>query len=358
MKTLLYLTAFPPCQKTGGQAFSVNAVRELSQKYDITLMYFSYPGHECEIKAGGSIKSVQKLRVGRFDFVRRFWLHPIFTRRFNRTVLRRLRSVAANYDVIYFDFSQVALYSLYIKHPHKILRMHDVLCQKFSRKNALLAKWVCGTERKILSSVEKVFVPSQKDAAIVSETYGMNALYTNEYLKPVNFPPVLEQKNQFVFYGYWKRAENTEGLVWFIEKVLPLLHGSFDFAVMGGGLSSALQEKYLAPNGIRYLGFVDDPLLEIMQSAAVIVPLFQGAGIKVKVIDSFTAGTPVLGTELAFEGLPDIARLSHHAQTAQDFARVLETFTPLSYEEKISSAKEFDSIYNNHHLLEQIGGKI
>ena len=354
MKTLLYLTAFPPCQKTGGQAFSVNAIKELSQKYEVTLMYFAYPGHECEIKVGGNIKVVECIPVKRFDFLRRFWIHPIFTRRFNRSVLCRLQYIAHAYDMLYFDFSQVALYAIYIQHPHKILRMHDVLCQKFSRKNMGLAKWICTTEKKIVGAVEKVFVPSKKDSVIIQKKYDIHALYTNEYLKPVAFPTVVEQKKQFVFYGYWKRAENTDGLLWFIKQVLPLLKGEYSFVVMGGGLEPELNEKYLSPNNITYLGFVDDPLSVIMQSSAVIVPLFQGAGIKVKVIDSFTAGTPVIGTELAFEGLPAVARLSYSAQSAEEFAGVLQTFVPLSYEEKINSAKQFNEIYNNHHLLEQL----
>lgn len=354
MKTILYITAFPPCQKTGGQAFSVNAIKELSQKYEVTLMYFEYPGHDCVIKVGDNIKSVESLRVNKFDFLRRFWIHPIFTRRFNRDVLRRLRALAKEYDVLYFDFSQVALYAQYIDHPHKILRMHDVLCQKFSRKNKLIAKWICATEEKVVRSVEKVFVPSKKDTSIIQNKYGVDALYTNEYLKPVTFPAVVEQKKQFVFYGYWKRSENIDGLIWFIEQVLPLLKGEYSFVVMGGGLESELNVKYLSPNNITYLGFVDDSLSVIMQSSAIIVPLFQGAGIKVKVIDSFTAGTPVIGTELAFEGLPAVARLSYSAQSAEEFAGVLQTFVPLSYEEKIKSAKQFNEIYNNHHLLEQL----
>lgn len=354
MKSLLYLTAFPPCQKTGGQTFSVNAIKELSQKYEITLLYFGYPGHDCEIKVGDNIKSVETLPVNKFDFLRRFWIHPIFTRRFNLGVLRRLQTAAQEYDILYFDFSQVALYAQSINHPHKILRMHDVLCQKFRRKNKLLAKWVCATEEKIVRSVEKVFVPSKKDSAIIQKKYGIDALYTNEYLKPVTFPAVVDQKKQFVFYGYWKRAENTDGLIWFIEQVIPLLQDKYNFVVMGGGLEPELNQNYLSPNKITYLGFIDDPLELIMQSAAVIVPLFQGAGIKVKVIDSFTVGTPVIGTELAFEGLPAVAKLAYSAQTETEFADLLQAFVPLSYEEKIESAKQFNKIYNKHHLLEQI----
>jgi hypothetical protein len=232
--------------------------------------------------------------------------------------------------------------------------MHDVMFQKFSRKNPLMAKWVTGTERKIVRAFEKVFVPSKKDADLLNKVYGVNAFYTNEYLKPVDFTATVEQKKQFVFYGYWKRPENTDGLIWFVQKVLPLLKGKYEFIVIGGGLDSEIQEKKLLPDDIRYLGFVVNPLEIIMQSSAVLVPLFQGAGIKVKVIDSFTAGTPVIGTELAFEGLPDIPHLSYLSESPEDFANAIETFSSLTYEEKIELAKQFESIYNKHHLLEQL----
>ena len=354
MKTLLYLTAFPPCQKTGGQAFSVNAIKELSQKYEITLIFFSYPEHNCEFQPCENIKSVEKIQINKFDIFKHFWIHPIFTRRFNRSFLHHLQNMAQNYDIIYFDFSQVALYSLFINHPYKVLRMHDVLCQKFRRKNLLLAKWICKTEKKIVRSVEKVFVPSKKDAEIIEKNYGVKALFTNEYLKQIFFPAVLKQTNQYVFYGYWKRPENINGLIWFIENVIPLLKSEYTFLVIGGGLDSGLREKYLEQKKIKYIGFVDDPLSFIMQSSALIVPLFQGAGIKVKVIDSFTAGTPVIGTSLAFEGLPDMPCLSHYAESPENFAHILKAFKPITYEEKIKLAKQFNEIYNNHHLLEQI----
>lgn len=351
---LLYITAFPPNQKTGGQTFSLNAIKELSEQYIIDVFYFSYPEHNCEIQISDNISAIKELPIGRFDFIKKFWIHPIFSRRFNKSILREVQSITDNYDVLYFDFSQVALYSLYIKHPYKVLRMHDVLYQKFSRKNLLLEKWVTNTEKKVLKSFNKVFVPSKKDAVLLKSVYGINAYYTNEYLKPVHFPEYVEQKKQFVFYGYWKRSENTDGLIWFVEKVLPLIKGKIKILVIGGGLDTSIKEKYLKNNQIDYLGFVEKPLDIILESSAVFVPLFQGAGIKVKVIDAFTAGTPVIGTELAFEGLPEIKGLSCCAQDAQQFAAFINTFKSFTYEEKKLAASEFNKIYNYHHLLEQI----
>ena len=281
-------------------------------------------------------------------------MHPIFTRRFNKSLLLQLQKIALNYDILYFDFSQVAIYSLYIQHPYKVLRLHDVLAQKFSRKNFIIGKWVIYTEEKIVHSVQKIFVPSKKDADLIHSLYGKPASYTNEYLKSIVFPANIEQRKQFVFYGYWKRSENTEGLIWFIERVMPRLDGNFEFLVIGGGLDDTTKAKYLDTHGIRYMGFIENPLAIIMQSAALICPLFQGAGVKVKVIDSFTTGTPVIGTDLAFEGLPNIQELSYVAQSADEFFKVIKKFIPFSYIQKKELARKFDMLYNKHHLLEQL----
>ena len=51
------------------------------------------------------------------------------------------------------------------------------------------------------------------------------------------------------------------------------------------------------------LGFVDNPYKIMSESLGLIAPLFHGAGIKVKVIESLACGTPVIGTEVAFEGI-------------------------------------------------------
>lgn len=354
MKKLLYITAFPPNNKTGGQSFSLNAIKELSQSFLIDIIYFSYPEHECELYQGNNITSIKEFSIKQFDFLKKFWIHPVFTRRFNRQYLRKIQAVVSNYEVLYFDFTQVAFYSLFIQHPYKILRSHDVFVQKFSRKNKFLGKWVSITERKIVKSFTKVFVPSKKDVDLLRNGYGVNAFYTNEYLKQVIFQDFIEQRNQFIFYGYWKRPENTNGLIWFLEKVLPLIQSDSKFLIIGGGLSNEITKKILVYNQFEYLGFVNNPLDIIMQSSAVIVPLFQGAGIKVKVIDAFTAGTPVIGTDLAFEGLPNVQGLSYCTNNENDFAKFINDFKPFTYEEKRKKAKEFNTMYNKHHLLEQI----
>ena len=230
------------------------------------------------------------------------------------------------------------------------------MAQKFSRRGKLFLSWIKKTERKILKSVKYVFVPSKKDSEIVLHEYGIKAGYTNEYLHDFTFPSAIEDKKSFLFFGLWSRKENLDGLVWFIKNVFPLLNGDIknSLFVMGGGLSKENQEIYLKPNKINYLGFIEDSYARIVQSSAVIVPLFAGAGVKVKVLDSFTTGTPVIGTDVAFEGIPEIAGLTNLVVSAEDFAAKINNFVPCTLEQKILKENEFRKIYDKNHLDDKL----
>lgn len=116
-------------------------------------------------------------------------------------------------------------------------------------------------------------------------------------------------ENTFCFYGAWNRAENAESLLWFVRKVLPCLPENLHFLVIGGGMSARLQRKLSAIPAVTFLGFVENPLLEIARCQALVAPLRREAGVKVKVIDALSSGTKVIGTEIAFEGLMTTPRI-------------------------------------------------
>lgn len=355
MKKILFITAFPPCGKTGGQIFSYNAIKELSLAYKVAVFYFSFPRHCCEIEETSMIETVMEFPTHIYNIFRYPLIHPTFTKRFNMKIARYLQSIASQYDILYFDFAQVALYSLYIIHPCKFLRLHDVLAQKYLRRNILLGTWIRKTEDKILKSFNKIFVPSVKDMELLKNLYQIDAVYTNEYLRDYDFTESKINKKQFVFYGYWKRKENSAGLIWFLENVYPLIkNDKYMFYIIGSGLSRKIQKKYLDNLHFEYLDFCDEPLAIIAKSTAVIVPLFQGAGIKVKVLDAFTVGTPVIGTDIAFEGIPNITGLSFLCSTPGHFVDNMRKLSEeTDYDRKIL-AKQFKNIYDRYHLLERL----
>jgi len=355
MKKLLFITAFPPNNKSGGQVFSLNLLKDLSKTYITDLIYFNYKDHT--IDKSVCVNSIKSFNVSNLNCLHNLSKHPVFTRRLNNVILQYIVNIVSIYDIVFFDYTQVGIYSLYLDHPYKVIRCHDVMVQKFSRRDKFFRNWVKSTEEKILNSVQKIFVLTDKDADIVKNYYNLNTIFTHEYIKDFTFYDFSETENTFVFFGLWSRPENMEGLVWFIKNVLPLLkaeHG-ITFLVIGSGLSEKIKKKYISPyKNIKYLGFVDDPLDIIYKSRALIAPLFSGAGVKVKVIDAFTTGTPVIGTDITFEGLPFMENLVYLVKKPSEYADIINNLPPISINEKKRNGNTFRSIYETNHLPDYI----
>jgi hypothetical protein len=353
-KKILFITAFPPNFKSGGQVFSLNLLKDLAKKYLVDLIYFEYKDHS--IESNLPVNSIKSFKVNNLNCLSKITAHPIFTRRFNKDILKYLADVASRYDILFFDYSQVSLYSMFINHPYKVIRSHDVLYQMFSRKNRIFKYWIKYTEGRIFRSVQKVFVLSKKDVDLVENIYNLKVYFSHEYLQDFHFFEFAGQNKKFLFFGLWSRKENLDGLLWFVKEVLPLINHSFNinFMVIGGWLSERIRKKYLTPNNIDYLGFIDRPLDIIYTSRAVIAPLFTGAGIKVKVIDAFTTGTPVIGTDITFEGLPFIENLVYHAKKPQEYADIIHNFPEFTYIEKQKNADVFIQLYDTNRLSDQL----
>ena len=349
---MLYVTAFPPGHRSGGQFFSYNAIRDLSKDYVIDLIYFAYADHVNE--TGDFIHNEKAYVPASSNCIRRPDLYPLFTRRLSREVIGHLREIASGYDVLYFDYSQVAAYSLYVDHPCKVIRCHDIIAQKFARKKSPMLPWIRSSEKRILRSARQVYVPSEKDAALLESYYGLKAKAMHEYLSDFTMPETMEDEDDpgFLFFGLWSREENLEGLRWFLEQVWPKLSDAARsrVAVMGGGLSEEDRRQLLDPKEIRYMGFVKDSWGTIVRADAVLVPLFQGAGVKVKVLDAFTTGTPVIGTDVAFEGIPEIPGLMIRADDADAFAAAVNSMKTADLQQKTACRKAFLDAYDNTHL--------
>lgn len=352
MERMLYITAFPPNHKSGGQTFSYNALQDLKNHYSIDLIFFRYAGHEYEKIEGVNILYSEKPSL--IGCVQIPTLYPVFTRRFSYKLLSRLKSIISEYDVVYFDFLQVATYSLFLKHNNKIIRCHDVFAQKYKREHSKFYPWVKWSEQKILGSARRIFTPSFKDSAIILEMYGLKSEYSNEYLTRFTIPENVDIEDTFILFGLWSRYENIRGLVWFVENVVKPNKDviASRIVIIGGGLSDENNEKYLKPYGIKYLGYVGDSYGEIVRHKAMIAPLFEGAGIKVKVLDAFNTGTPVIGTDVAFEGIRDLEQLTYRANTSEEFLLSMNSLIKPNFHIKRKLQKRFLDYYDNRHLAE------
>lgn len=314
MKKILFLTPYVPSSRAGGENFTRLLLEELSKSNYIDLLYYRYADDPSYVCPNENVKVVKEIINSTFLKLKNYmmypFVHPIFSVRFNRRVLKFVEKLVAanNYDFLYLDHSQMALYGKYFPKMQKILMSHDVMAQRFSRQGNALSKALVLKGEKSLMQLPNttVFTFSEKDRKIIRNEYGIDSRVTNFYLDDmvVNAYPRKIEK-QLVFMGKWKRADNYDGIKWFFDNVYNNIDKSYKIIIIGKWLPDDFVAQIKNLPNVEYLGFVDNPYDLIANSTATISPIFSGAGVKVKVVESLACGTPVIGNEIAFEGISE-----------------------------------------------------
>lgn len=330
---ILFLTPYVPSLRAGGEKFTKLLLEDLSKEHQIDLIYFKYD-FDKEYDVPNS--NVRVLKVCKNSTAIKLWnalkhpfLYPTFSIRFSFRLLWFVKKVwkKNNYDLLYLDHSQMLLYGKYFPKVQKILMSHDVMAERYGDRGALVSHFVRQSEKKLMSVPNTtIFTFSEKDVNIVQDSYGVRALYTNFYLDESIVEAVPKKiTDSFVFFGKWKRPDNFDGLKWFFENVYPLCPQSYRFSIMGIGMPKPFEAFLKTLRNVKYLGFVENPYEIIAQSKALISPIFSGAGVKVKVVESLACGTPVVGNELAFEGISrDFANFMNLANSAEEYKIILD----------------------------------
>lgn len=310
---LLFLCAFVPSRTQAGHNFTRLLIDDLSASYDIDLVYFRYANEQDYAPKRSGVRVVARFITRKIDKILNVLRHPLTFPQFSvrhspRHVDQIRRAIAGrHYDAVYIDHSQMFLYSgMFDRTVKLVLMSHDLQVQRFSRSYGRLASWLCArTERRFLTLPNAhVLTFSQKDSDIAHRVYGVVATHVGFYIDDcVRTASPKTSDDYFVLFAAWNRRENVEGLRWFVHKVMPMLKKRPRVRIIGGGMPSELKAALSAVRGIECLGFVDDPYPVIASAKALLAPLFKGAGVKVKVVESLSVGTAVIGTDVAFEGL-------------------------------------------------------
>ncbi len=355
MKSILFITAFPPNQQTAGQNYTRNLLNDLAESNAVDLIYFDYVAHKVQIAPAVRIlRRYSATKISKFFSALKIpFIHPFFTCRFHYRLLVYLFTNASNYDILYLDFSQMFIYSLFVRHPRKILMAHDVILQKFSRRDGLLSNLRCVfvriSENYLLKSATEVYCFSVKDALLLKENYKVNAevvsFYFDKYIDLVDITS-LEISDYFILYGAWNRPENENGLLWFFQNVYEHLV-SIRIKIIGPNLSPNALNTIKKFKNVEYLGFVKNPYEYIFKSQGLIAPVFEGAGVKVKVLEALACGTDVIGTDVALEGIEisDSDGFIFRANTVNDFVKNIQRHKMVSIYNKENVRLQFYNCY-------------
>jgi glycosyltransferase involved in cell wall biosynthesis len=239
-----------------------------------------------------------------------------------KSKLRKLAKKGYRPDLIMLQWTEIVMLLPMVRKIFSNARFvcieEDVTFLKMQRKYGRakgIQKFLSYMQLRILKHREILSI-KKSDLTVLTNPKDLDLLADNNipYRKLFEMVPYFQDlkttvyhwtQDIILYYGAMNRPENEEAVIWFIRYVMPglLSHNkNFKFIIVGANPSEKLLKKK-SPNVI-FTGFVEDVTFFFARCLCIAIPLQMGAGIKIKVLESMSAGVPVLTNDIGIEGIP------------------------------------------------------
>lgn len=382
MKILLTLRQPLYPADTGGKVRSLNIFSRLAKRASIHAVSFADPVGDAESihrmqETFESYTTVPWMETTKYTpkfykelFTNQFSALPYFlskccSPRFRSTVEELL--AREHFDLLFCDFLHTAVPMLECPFKPRVVFEHNVEFQLRKRKWQVernpLRKMVFGAEWKktkpleaqVCQSFDHVLTVSDEDQQTIRQEFAINHLSTLPTGVDADFfCPSGDQSvpGRMVFVGSMDWDPNDDGIVWFLEKIYPLIRQAVPYAsfvVVGRNPSSRLQAIAAKTISVEVTGAVPDVRPFLSQAEVVVVPLRVGGGTRIKIPEAMAMAKAVVSTPIGAEGLH--FRRDHEiciAEHPENFAEaVVELLTKPCLREAIGSAAR-RSVISNH----------
>lgn len=170
--------------------------------------------------------------------------------------------------------------------------------------NTIELRKVKQEERRVLRQMDLVLAVSDAEREAMAEHSSAPVVVCPNGTDPCRPAPLRSwaagEEFRLLFVGSLDYQPYRRGVRWFIERVLPLFpNGEVRLDLIGDPPSDPI----VSP-AVHYQGRVDDVGPWYDQAHAVIAPIFDGAGTRLKVVEAAARRRPLLCTRLGAEGLP------------------------------------------------------
>lgn len=131
-------------------------------------------------------------------------------------------------------------------------------------------------------------------------------------------------------------APNQEGLIWFFDRCWPRIHHenpNLKFYLAGRNAPEWLERRFKL-EGVEYLGEINDAYDFINSKAVMVVPLFSGSGMRIKIIEGMALGKPIVTTDIGTEGIP--TENGNNIMIANNADQFVESITRLINDRELS----------------------
>lgn len=115
-----------------------------------------------------------------------------------------------------------------------------------------------------------------------------------------------DSPQRVTFLGGLHYPPNAQGICWYAKHVFPKVLAQMPDAiltVLGKQPPKELHQLGIPAQNLDVTGFVDDPVTYLTETAAFVVPLQAGGGMRVKILDAWMWGVPIVSTTVGAEGI-------------------------------------------------------
>ncbi len=327
MKVLLLTQVLPYPPDSGPKVKTWNTIKCLAREHELTLVSFARGESAAQVGALRQYCRVhtspmRRTTAGDAGYLLSSLLRdqPFLMRRDQRLAMRRLVDrVAAQdrFDVVHADQLNMVPYAQRVSAAVKVLDAHNalwLLYKRLAETSRGLRRTLLAREWRLLQSYERA-VCREFDLVLAVNEEDLEALGagTNARLVPIavdtaEVAPVepSPDADRIVHVGtmYW--PPNVDGVLWFIDRVLPRIRRRRPAAVLeviGARPPRLLRRAARRAGGVEVTGYVADLGEHLGRAGVFIVPLLAGGGMRVKILEALAQELPVVSTSMGCNGI-------------------------------------------------------
>jgi sugar transferase (PEP-CTERM/EpsH1 system associated) len=345
---ILFLTSrlpFPPDR--GDKLRTFQFLRLFARDHEVTLLSFIENEKERQLakKLADYCKNIHLLPLPAWksgkNVIANFWqalpLQTLYYQSWQmQEVVENLLSTSS-FDVAYLHLFRMAQYLENHAEIYRILDLTDLV--SYEIRNSIPYQstiWqliyrfelprIVQYEKRITTLFDEVWFISQRDRALLLE----DRQQINSQVVPHGTSEIFTSVKQdltgplkILFVGNLEVWHNVDAVTYMAEQIMPLLLQAapgLEFQIIGAGDKRKVLALDTLP-GVCVVGYVSDLKTVFRQNAIAVAPLRFSAGVQNKVIESMSAGLPVVTTSnvnAGLDALPERDLLV--ADNAQDFA--------------------------------------
>jgi polysaccharide biosynthesis protein PslH len=332
MRILFLSTWFPYPPDNGSKLRTYYLLRALAARHEVTLLSFAWDTARPDVAAEVDLwcSQVRTVPIDPFQANQgsslRAYLStaPLFTRPLpSMSSLVHEALAACRFDALISSTLAMSTYALDApRFTVRVLEEHNSLTrwmrERYESARPGLQRTRCWFawqktsrfEGRRFSQFDLVTMVSDLDGQTAQELVGGRRGQVQVVPNGVdcdrNRPGLAEtQPDRLIFNGGLSYSANYDAMRWFLSEVyrnIKRLVPGISLTVTGSITGVDLAELAV-DDSVRLTGFVDDVRLAVAEAVVCVVPIRQGGGTRLKILEAMALGTPVVSTRKGAEGL-------------------------------------------------------